>query len=397
MAERPSPGPRIATGIDEVDRVLGGGLVRGATILLAGEPGVGKSTLVLQLVAGLAEKDLNALLITGEESVDQVALRAARVPAATEAVRIAASASLDEIVALAAREKPHVLVVDSIQAIRDERLEHATGSPVQVRECSATLVRLAKTTDTIVIVVGHVTKEGTVAGPKTLEHVVDVVLGLEGERSGSLRLLRAAKNRFGACDETGVFTMTGAGLETVGDPSAMLLADRREGVPGSAVFPCIEGSRPVLVEIQALASPSALAQPRRVAIGLDARRLALVIGVLHTHGDVTLTTKDVFVAAAGGLTVREPACDLALCLALWSAANNIPIDGRTVAFGEVGLAGEVRRVPGIERRLSEAERLGFRTALVPHRTRAAAGALELVPVADVGSAFRAARDVVVHA
>ncbi len=381
---------RLPTDIAEVDRVLGGGLVAGAVLLLAGEPGIGKSTLVLQLIDSLLAGGRATLLVTGEESVSQVALRARRLGAALDSFRVAATASLDEVLAAAALEQPEVLVIDSVQTLEGSALEQPAGSVVQVRECAAALARHAKATGMIVILVGHVTKEGTVAGPKTLEHMVDAVLTLEGERTGALRLLRAGKNRYGSCEETGVFTMTDHGLRAVGDPSAMLLADRRTGEAGSIVFPGLEGTRPVLTEIQALVDDSSLPQPRRVAIGLDARRLSLLLAVLHARASIELAKQDVFAAAAGGLAVREPAADLAIALALASAHVGVTIPPCVVAVGEVGLAGEVRRVPGLPRRLAEAARLGFTVALCPRGVERAPAGLEVVVVDGVRDAIDAA-------
>lgn len=384
--------PRLPTGNEELDRVLGGGLVAGSAILLAGEPGIGKSTLMLQMIDGILGAGHGCLLATGEESLDQVALRGRRLDVGIEKLRATAASSLASILDACRAERPEVLVVDSIQTVEDQSLEQNAGSTTQVRDCAAALVRFAKQTGTVVIMVGHVTKEGSVAGPKTLEHMVDVVLNLEGERTGTLRLLRAAKNRFGSCEETGVFTMDARGLEVVPDPSAMLLADRHDGVAGSIVFPGLEGSRPVLVEIQALVTNSELNQPRRVAIGLDPRRMALIIGVLSKDDDLSIGMKDVFVGAAGGLAVREPAADLAVCLALISARQNVAIDPYTVAIGEIGLGGEIRRVPAIERRLGEAARLGFTRAIVPRGIERSPG-LELCVATDVRAAMRSTRQV----
>ena len=379
---------RWPTGMVEVDRVLGGGVVPGSVCLLAGDPGVGKSTLVLQLLDGLRRAGRRCLLVTGEESLAQTAMRARRVGVDLGGLRAAASTSLDAVMAAAGRERAEVVVVDSVQTLSDPSLEQSAGSVVQVRECAATLVRYAKAEGTAIVLVGHVTKEGSVAGPKALEHVVDVVLTLEGERGGALRLLRAAKNRYGSCEEAGVLTMTACGLEGVADPSAMLLADRKPGAPGSVVFCGLEGSRPVLVELQALVADSQLTQPRRVAIGVDARRMALLLGVMSQRDD-RLGRRDVFLAASGGVAVREPAADLGLCLAIHSAARAASLPEDLVAIGEVGLAGEVRRVPGLERRLSEAARLGFRRALVPPDAARRDCGMEITRVADLAGALRA--------
>jgi DNA repair protein RadA/Sms len=377
---------RIPTGLDEVDRVLGGGCVAGEVVLLAGEPGIGKSTLVLQLMSSLLAADVPSLLVSGEESIDQVALRAARLGARPDRLRAAAIGDLAQVITTASAERARVLIVDSVQTLADPDADGPPGSVAQVRECASALARFAKLTDVIVILVGHVTKDGAVAGPKTLEHLVDAVLLLDGERSGTLRLLRATKNRFGPCDETGVFTMNGHGLVAVADPSSLLLSDRRPGVAGSIVFPCLEGSRPVLVEVQALVTKSDLSHARRVAIGLDSRRLTLMLGVMSRDASSSFTSKDVFAAAAGGLSVKEPAADLPLCLAALSAERDVPLDPEVVAIGEVGLGGEVRKVPGVERRLAEAARLGFRCALVPHG-QGSASDIETREVDELAEAF----------
>ncbi len=355
--------------------------------MLSGDPGIGKTTLVLQMIDGLVQGGHGTLLMTGEESLDQVSLRALRLGIDVTALRAAAATSLHAILESARTERPSVLVVDSIQTLEDAAHDSAAGSVVQVRECAAALVRFAKASGTAVVMIGHVTKEGTVAGPRTLEHLVDAVLSLEGERTGTFRLLRALKNRFGSCDEAGVFLMDARGLEGVEDPSALLLADRLPGVAGSTVFPALEGARPVLMEVQALVAPTKLPQPRRVAIGCDVKRLALLIAVLAQRDLCNLCDDDVFVAAAGGLQVREPAADLALCLALMSSKLTRPIPHRTIAIGEVGLAGEIRRVPGVQRRVAEAERLGFTDAIVPRGSSAASKNVRVVEVADVAQAL----------
>lgn len=378
---------RLATTIGELDRVLGGGIVPGAALLLFGDPGAGKSTLATQLMAGVARSGRSALLVTGEESPEQVALRAQRLDADLGEIRVAASRSLPDVVATATAERPALLVVDSIQTLEDPRFEQPAGSVVQVRECAAALVGYAKSSGTAVLLIGHVTKDGSVAGPRTLEHVVDVVLSLEGDRDQVLRLLRASKNRFGPCDETGVFAMRKTGLHGVADPSSMLLEDRCEGISGSCVFPGTQGSRPMLVEVQALVSPSEGGQPRRVAMGIEQRRLALLLGILTKTMSLKFGADDVFVSVAGGMTVRETAADLAVCLAIHSAKHDLALPARTVAIGEVGLGGEVRRVPNIDRRLREAERLGFRDALVPRGTERAAGGIRLHTVEHVATAL----------
>lgn len=379
---------RVTTDIEEFDRVVGGGLVKGSVVLLAGEPGIGKSTLVVQIVDALVGQGHSCLLATGEESLDQVGLRADRLALRTQLMKAIATGSLSEIERAHEAEKPDVLIVDSVQTVEDVGLDQGAGSMVQVRECAARLVRLAKTTDTTVILVGHVTKDGGVAGPKTLEHVVDAVLSLEGERTGTLRLLRAAKNRFGSCEETGVFVMSGRGLQGVPDPSELLIGDRRSGVSGSVIFPAMNGSRPMLIEIQALVvDNSKLA--RRVAIGIESRRLALILGVLGKRTQRDFAERDVFVAAAGGAVTSEPAADLAIAMAIASAADDVPLPDDAVAVGEIGLAGELRSVPSLERRLSEAARLGLGAAFVPKPSKTLTGA-NVVCVEDVHGAIKRA-------
>ena len=363
------PPERLKSGLSEVDRVLGGGLVMGEVVLLGGEPGAGKSTLVLQLVDGLLASGRRSLLVSGEESAHQIALRARRLGVDVGRLRVAVGDSLQATLAACEREQPDVLVIDSIQTMIDTDLDHASGSVVQVRGCATALVRYAKASGTAVVLIGHVTKEGSIAGPKTLEHVVDAVLSLDGERDGNLRLLRVSKNRFGSCDEVGILAMSAKGLTAVADPSALLLEDRRPGVEGSIVFPSLEGVRPLLVELQALAPETKSPQPRRVALGVESRRLALVCAVLSDKTNISLVDRDVFVSAAGGLVVKEPAGDLALCLALISAVSGTVIDARTTAIGEVGLGGEIRRVRGLERRLDEAVRHGFDKIVVPPDVR----------------------------
>jgi DNA repair protein RadA/Sms len=384
-----APKHRLSTGLAALDSVLGGGLVPGAVTLLAGEPGIGKSTLVLQLLDEMAAGGLRAMLAAGEESLDQVGLRAARLGIAADHLLALPSTSVTDVLAAVEAERPDVIVIDSIQTLVHEGVDAAPGSVTQVSECARAMVGYAKSSGTALVLVGHVTKDGAVAGPKALEHVVDVVLTLDGERSGGLRLLRAIKNRFGACDEIGVFEMGGRGLKAVPDPSAMLLESRRAGVPGSVVFAGLEGSRPVLVEIQALVSKSSMAQPRRVAIGIDSRRLIVLTGVLSRRAGLSIHEQDVFVAAAGGLMVREPAADLAACLAVCSALRDVPVNPGLVAVGEVGLSGELRRVPGLERRLVEAARLGFTAAIIPSRTERVPAGIRAIEVEALGDAIDA--------
>ena len=369
--------PRLSLGIGELDRVLGGGLVPGSLVLLGGEPGIGKSTLLLQAAAGLTRSPAGAsvLYATGEESPGQVRLRAARLALLSgpsgEGVRVLAEHDVGRIVEAARAERPGLVVVDSIQTATVDDLDGAAGSVGQVRESTLRLMDLAKGDGIAVILVGHVTKDGSIAGPKTLEHLVDAVVNLEGERYAALRLLRATKNRFGSTDEVGVFEMAETGLLEVADPARAFLADHGGSAPGSIVAPTLEGSRPLLVEVQALVSPTAYGTPSRKASGLDANRLSLLIAVLGRRAGIGLGSHDVYANLAGGLSVIEPALDLPLALALASSSRDRAIPPGTVAIGEVGLLGELRAVVGLERRLREAARLGFTSAIVP---RLSAGA-----------------------
>jgi DNA repair protein RadA/Sms len=355
---------RVPTGLDELDRVLGGGLVDGAVVLIGGDPGIGKSTLLLQALDALAEAGQRVLYVTGEESGAQVALRARRLGLGGRAVRVLAEIALERIVATVEHEGPSVCVIDSIQTLYSAELSSAPGSVAQVRECAAQLVRLAKTRGVALVLVGHVTKEGALAGPRVLEHMVDTVLYFEGDTHSSFRLVRAIKNRFGAVNEIGVFAMTERGLKGVSNPSAIFLSTHGQPVPGSCVLVTLEGTRPLLVEIQALVD-SGGASPRRLSVGLDRDRLAMLLAVLHRHAGVNSLDQDVFVNAVGGVKIAEPAADLAVLLAIQSSLRGRALPRGFVAFGEVGLAGEVRPAPRGQERLKEAAKLGFAVAVVP--------------------------------
>jgi DNA repair protein RadA/Sms len=359
-----SNNPRTPTGIEEFDRVLGGGLVAGGVILLGGDPGIGKSTLLLQAMAAIGVSR-RALYVTGEESADQIALRAHRLGLVNAAVELLAEVQLEAIVGAIRTQRPDVVVIDSIQTVYTEALESAPGSVAQVRECAAQLTRLAKQSGITIILVGHVTKEGAIAGPRVLEHIVDTVLYFEGDTHSSFRLVRAIKNRFGAVNELGVFAMTERGLKGVANPSALFLSQHGKAVPGSCVLATLEGSRPLLVEVQALVDPVQGALARRVAVGLDPQRLALLLAVLHRHGGVEMAGQDVFVNAVGGVRIGEPAADLAVSMAVYSSFKNIALDSKSLVFGEVGLAGEIRPVQRGQERLREAAKLGFTQAIIP--------------------------------
>jgi DNA repair protein RadA/Sms len=384
-AETALPAP---TGVPELDRVLGGGLVPGSVTLVGGEPGIGKSTLLLQALATLAAGGARCLLVSAEESPQQVKRRAARLGALVPGVWVVAETSLQGLAAGVDKLSPDVLVIDSIQTVFDADVDAAPGSVTQVRACTHALVALAKARTLTTVLVGHVTKEGALAGPRVLEHVVDTVLSFEGERHHALRLLRAVKHRFGATGELGLFEMTDRGLSGVADPSRLFLGDRRLGGSGSAVFPAMEGHRPLLVELQALIAPSALAMPRRSAQGLDGGRLSLLLAVLQRRANLNLSTLDVYASAVGGVRIVEPGADLALCLALASAAVDQPLPSDLVACGEVGLAGEIRQVAQTPRRLAEAARLGFQHALVPASAETAGAKLSVTPVRTLFEAVR---------
>jgi len=356
---------RIPTGLEEFDRVLGGGLVPGGVILLGGDPGIGKSTLLLQAGAALGAAH-RTLYVTGEESAEQIALRAQRLGLVNAPIELLAEVQLEAIVAAINATSPEIVVIDSVQTVYTEALASAPGSVAQVRECAAQLTRLAKQSGVIVLFVGHVTKEGAIAGPRVLEHIVDTVLYFEGDPHSSFRLVRAIKNRFGAANELGVFAMTERGLKGVANPSALFLSQHAEGVAGSAIVATLEGSRPLLVEVQALVDPVQGGMPRRLAVGLDPQRLALLLAVLHRHGGVDTGGFDVFVNAVGGVRILEPAADLAVLLSVCSSLKNKPVPQKTLIFGEVGLAGEIRPVQRGQERIREAAKLGFSTFVIPN-------------------------------
>ena len=383
---------RTPTGIEEFDRVLGGGLVSGGVVLLGGDPGIGKSTLLLQAMAALggSGKLGRALYVTGEESVEQVALRAQRLGLVNATVELLAEVQLQAIVGAIRTLQPGVVVIDSIQTVYTEALESAPGSVAQVRECAAQLTRLAKQNAITIILVGHVTKEGAIAGPRVLEHIVDTVLYFEGDTHSSFRLVRAIKNRFGAANELGVFAMTERGLKGVANPSALFLSPHAEAVAGSCVLATIEGSRPLLVEVQALVDPVQGGLARRLAVGLDPQRLALLLAVLHRHGGVETGLFDVFVNAVGGVRIGEPAADLAVLMAIYSSFKNKPLGAKSLVFGEVGLAGEIRPVQRGQERLREAAKLGFTRAVIPaaNKPRQAINGIAIVAVERIDQALQ---------
>ena len=355
----------VATKIGELDRVLGGGIVGGSVTLVGGEPGIGKSTLLLQAAASLAEQGKVCLYVSAEESSEQVRLRAERLGAVVDNLWLVSETSLHAVLARCDQLSPDFLVVDSIQTVHDPELSSAPGSVGQVRHCAHILVTEAKRRRMSTVLVGHVTKEGGLAGPRALEHVVDTVLGFEGDRHHALRLLRAVKHRYGATDELGVFEMTASGMESVGDPSRLFLADRAKGAAGSIVVPVLDGHRPLLVEVQSLVANSPLASPRRSAQGIDGGRLSLIIAVLERRSNIGFARTDVFTSAIGGVKVQEPAADLGIALALASSVTGNPLAPDLVACGEIGLAGELRQSAQTERRLAEAARVGFTRAVIP--------------------------------
>jgi DNA repair protein RadA/Sms len=379
---------RMEVGIQELDRVLGGGIVPGSVILLGGDPGIGKSTLLLQLVAALAGS-LRSLYITGEESLQQLGMRGRRLGLALEGIRCLTETSVEQILAHADHEKPGLMIIDSIQTVYSESSGSAPGSVAQIRESAAALVRWAKANDCCVILVGHVTKEGALAGPRVLEHMVDAVLYFESDGASRYRIIRAVKNRFGAVNELGMFAMTGKGLREVKNPSAIFLSGQTRPVAGSVITVVREGTRPLLLEVQALVDQSHLNNPRRVSLGLEPNRLAMMLAVLHRHGGVALADHDVFINVVGGMRVTETGADLAMLLALFSSYRDRPVPQKMISFGEIGLSGEIRPVHDGEQRLREAASHGFSRALVPQANapRKPISGLEVIPLTSVAEAL----------
>lgn len=383
--------PRIVTGFSEFDRVMGGGLVPGAVSLIGGDPGIGKSTLLLQVMHRLVHEGVRALYVSGEESPGQIALRAKRLGLEPQGMRLMSEIQLENIEATLLAEKPQFVVIDSIQTLFSDQLESAPGSVTQVRECSARLTRIAKNEGITLIFVGHVTKDGSLAGPRVLEHIVDTVLYFEGETHSNFRLIRAFKNRFGAVNELGVFAMTDRGLRGVANPSAIFLSEHKGNVPGSIVMVTQEGTRPLLVEVQALVDSTHLPSPRRLSVGLDQQRLAMLLAVLHRHAGLACFDQDVFVNAVGGVKITEPAADLAVLLAIYSSMRNRALPEGLVVFGEVGLSGEIRPAPRGQERLKEAAKLGFGRAIIPkaNAPKSPIEGLEIVAVDRLSDALDA--------
>ena len=384
---------RIASGLGELDRALGGGFVAGQVALLGGDPGIGKSTLLLQALHAVSAS-LPTLYVSGEESADQVALRARRLTLQSSTLRLLAETQLERILSALDSGKPRIAVIDSIQTVWSDTLQSAPGSVAQVRECAAQLTRHAKRTGTTLLLIGHVTKEGAIAGPRVLEHIVDTVLYFEGDPHSSFRLVRAVKNRFGAVNELGVFAMTEKGLRGVSNPSALFLSQHPRAVAGSCVLATLEGTRPLLVEIQALVDAAHSPNPRRLSVGLEQNRLALLLAVLHRHAGIATWEQDVFVNAVGGVRISEPAADLAVSLAVVSSLTDRPIPEKVAVFGEIGLAGEVRPAPRGQERLREAAKLGFEKVILPRANapKAKVSGLEVLPVERVDQAVQLLRN-----
>ncbi|MEK9705834.1 MAG: DNA repair protein RadA, partial [Paracoccaceae bacterium] len=386
LASQEAPLPRTHSGIDELDRVLGGGLVPASAILVGGDPGIGKSTLLLQAAARFSEAGLKVLYISGEEANAQVRMRAQRLGLGSANVQLGADTNLRNILTTMDTEKPDLVIIDSIQTMWADTVESAPGSVSQVRSAAHELTTFAKRKGASVILVGHVTKEGQIAGPRVVEHMVDTVLYFEGERGHQFRILRAVKNRFGASDEIGVFEMSGRGLEEVKNPSALFLTDRENTVTGAAVFAGIEGTRPVLVEFQALVAPSPLSQPRRTVVGWDSGRLSMILAVLEARAGIAFSGLDVYLNVAGGMRVNEPAADLAVAAALLSARENTPLAENCVVFGELSLSGALRAVAQTENRLKEAQKLGFTRVIGPvGGKQAQVSGIDMAQMSDIAS------------
>jgi DNA repair protein RadA/Sms len=386
--------PRLPTGVDEFDRVLGGGLVPGGVVLIGGDPGIGKSTLLLQALAEMSAAGVSVLYSSGEESAAQIALRAKRIALAAPQLEVLAEIQLEKLLTTIDAARPQVVVVDSIQTVYSDALTSAPGSVAQVRECAAQLTRYAKSTGICMLMVGHVTKDGHLAGPRVLEHIVDTVLYFEGDTHSSFRLVRSIKNRFGAVNELGVFAMTEKGLKGVSNPSAIFLSQHAEMVPGACVLVTQEGSRPLLVEIQALVDTAHIPNPRRLAVGLEQHRLAMLLAVLHRHAGIACFDQDVFLNAVGGVKISEPAADLAVLLAIQSSIRNRALPKELIVFGEVGLAGEIRPCPRGQERLKEAAKLGFTIAIIPKANlpKSKIPGLRFIPVERIDEAITAANE-----
>ena len=386
--------PRLPTGVDEFDRVLGGGLVPGGVVLIGGDPGIGKSTLLLQALAEMSAAGVSVLYSSGEESAAQIALRAKRIALAAPQLEVLAEIQLEKLLTTIDAARPQVVVVDSIQTVYSDALTSAPGSVAQVRECAAQLTRYAKSTGICMLMVGHVTKDGHLAGPRVLEHIVDTVLYFEGDTHSSFRLVRSIKNRFGAVNELGVFAMTEKGLKGVSNPSAIFLSQHAEMVPGACVLVTQEGSRPLLVEIQALVDTAHIPNPRRLAVGLEQHRLAMLLAVLHRHAGIACFDQDVFLNAVGGVKITEPAADLAVLLAIQSSIRNRALPKELIVFGEVGLAGEIRPCPRGQERLKEAAKLGFTIAIIPKANlpKSKIPGLRVIPVERIDEAISAANE-----
>ncbi|MCP4492237.1 MAG: DNA repair protein RadA [Gammaproteobacteria bacterium] len=383
--------PRFSTELAELDRVLGGGMVPGSVILLGGDPGIGKSTILLQCLT-LVSQQHNALYVTGEESSQQVSMRAQRLKLPNQYLKLLCSTCIEEIIAQASSSKPAIMVIDSIQTIFTNSLQSAPGSVSQIRESTAMLVRLAKQSNITIFLVGHVTKEGLLAGPRVLEHMVDTVLYFEGDNSTRYRVIRAVKNRFGAVNELGIFAMTDTGLKQVSNPSAIFLSQHEQPVSGSVIMVSREGTRPILVEIQALVTESHGGHPRRISVGLESNRLAMLLAILQRHGGIPFYDQDVFINAVGGVRIVETGADLAVLLAILSSYRNRPVSNRILVFGEVGLSGEIRPVPNGEDRLREASKHGFKTAIIPKANKPKRNSiknLKLIPVSHLAETLDA--------